>query len=123
MTKICTTREQSQILIELGIDRKTSDMFYWCGENLRIGGYKAQDEEFDIPAWSLSALLNLMPRLYEFENDPDDGGCQPNLCKGWNNNSWHIVYRSTIYITEWYENPVDAAFEMICWLLENKKIQ
>jgi hypothetical protein len=47
--------------MELGIDRKSSDMYYWCGSDLRIGGYKAQDEEFDIPAWSLSALMDVLP--------------------------------------------------------------
>ena len=61
MNKICTSQEQSQRLIELGFDRKSSDMFYWCGEDLRIGGYKAQSEEFDVSAWSLSALLELIP--------------------------------------------------------------
>lgn len=122
MNKICTTIEQSKKLLELGIDRKSSDMYYWCGSDLRIGGYRAQDEELDIPAWSIAALLALMPKLYEFENDPDDGGCQPNLCKGWDNNQWHIVYRSSIYITEWHDEPIDAAFEMVCWLKENKKL-
>jgi hypothetical protein len=63
-----------------------------------------------------------LPKLYEFENDPDDSGCQPNLCKGWDNNQWHIVYRSSIYITKWYNDPIDAAFEMVCWLKENGKI-
>ena len=60
-----------------------------------------------------------MPKLHEFENDPDDGGCQPNLCKGWDNNQWHVVYRSSIHITDWYDDPIDAAFEMVCWLKEN----
>ena len=75
-----------------------------------------------LPAWSLAALLGLMPKLYEYENDPEDGGCQPNLCKGWDNNQWHIVYRPSLYITDWYDDPLDAAFEMICWLKENGKI-
>ena len=39
--KIATSVEQSKKLLELGIDRNTSDMFYFCGEDLRIGGYKA----------------------------------------------------------------------------------
>lgn len=82
----------------------------------------AIDNNEIIPAWSLTALLGLMPKLYEFENDPDDGGCQPNLCKGWDNNQWHIVYRSSIYTTDWYDDPIDAAFEMVCWLKENGKI-
>lgn len=122
MERICTSIEQSKKLLELGIDRKTSDMYYWCGSGLRIGGYKAQDEELDIPAWSLAALLRLMPKIYEYENDPADGGCQPNLCKGWDNNQWHIVYSPSLYITDWYDDPLDVAFEVVCWLKENNKM-
>lgn len=124
MNKICTSLKQSKKLIELGIDVNTADMRYsplnpdipwvWVGKPLI--------EKDAIPAWSLAALLGLMPKLYEFENDPNDGGCQPNLCKGWDNNKWHVVYRSSIYITEWYNDPIDAVFEMVCWLKENKKI-
>ena len=144
MNKICTTIEQSKKLIELGIDVNTADMRYGYiapydySDRMFDGGYDEvpypkdflkrnpnfSENEYDgeLPAWSLAALLGLMPKLYEFENDPDDGGCQPNLCKGWDNNQWHIVYRSSIYITEWYDDPIDAAFEMIVWLKENGKI-
>ena len=128
MNKICTSIEQSLKLIELGIDVNTADMYY----PNRVGGhnYPLPIEckmglpllSQEIPAWSLSALLRLMPKLYDFEKYPDDGGCQPNLCKGWDNNLWHVVYRLSIYITEWYEDPIDAAFEMVCWLKENKKL-
>ena len=126
--KICTSLEQSKKLLELGIDINTADMFWDTlfakKPEAQVDNYHFIDEyddEHRVPAWSLSALLGLMPKLYEFENDPDDGGCQPNLCKGWDNNQWHIVYRSSIYITEWYDDPIDAAFEMVCWLLENMK--
>ena len=43
MNKICISLEQCRKLIELGIDRKTSDMYYWCGEELRIDGFKFFD--------------------------------------------------------------------------------
>lgn len=128
MNKICTTIEQSQKLIELGIDVKTADMDYVpCVNDMNeydyvVNIWNNEHEENWIPCWSLAALLELMPKLYEWENDPEDGGCQPNLCKGWDNNQWHIVYRSSIYITEWYDEPIDAAFEMVCWLKENGKI-
>lgn len=141
MNKICTSLEQSKKLIELGIDADTADMVYLRSYffeeseeyNLLVGsyyeGYAQKDDGslvplFDehIPAWSLSALLGLMPKLYD-EDDLNDGGCQPVLCKGFDNNMWHVVYRSTMYITGWYCEPIDAAFDMVCWLLENKKIQ
>ena len=125
MNKICTSQGQSKKLVELGIDTNTADMYY----DVNSYGIQGKPEvavgtvwKKDIPAWSLTALLGLMPRLYEFDNDPDDGGCQPNLCKGYNNNSWHVFYRSSIYITEWHEDPIDAAFEMVVWLKENRKI-
>ena len=128
MNKICTSIEQSKKLIELGIDVNTADMLWTYDftvndiNGLNVISTYLKPEEKDIPAWSLSALLELMPKLYEFEDDPDDGGCQPILCKGWDNNLWHIVYRSSIYNTEWYDDPIDAAFEMVCWLKENNKL-
>lgn len=144
MNKICTTIEQSKKLLELRIDRNTADMRYGYiapydySDRMFDGGYDEvpypkdflkrnpnfSENEYDgeLPAWSLSALLGLMPKIYEYENDPEDGGCQPNLCKGWDNNQWHIVYRSSLYITEWYDDPLDAAFEMVVWLKENNKI-
>lgn len=136
MNKICTSIEQSKKLIELGIDINTADLIYQPIMDIdsmsNVGFAKIplcfsfnEIKECNIqylPAWSLSALLELMPKLYEFEDDLDDGGCQPNLCKGWDNNLWHVVYRYSIYNTEWYDDPIDAAFEMVCWLKENKKI-
>lgn len=144
MNKICTTIKQSKKLLELGVDRNTADMRYGYiapydySDRMFDGGYDEvpypkdflkrnpnfSENEYDgeLPAWSLTALLGLMPKIYEYENDPEDGGCQPNLCKGWDNNQWHIVYRTSLYITDWYDDPLDAAFEMICWSKENNKI-
>ena len=121
MNKICTSIEQSQKLIELGIDVNTADIIY----NIFDVSYIRHDtpiDKYHTPAWSLTALMQLMPKLYD-ENDLNDGGCQPVLCKGFDNNMWHVVYRSTMYMTDWYYDPIDAAFHMVCWLLENKKIQ
>ena len=60
MNKLATSINQSERLIKLGIDTKTADMYYWCGGDLRIGGYRAMVKDFDIPAWSLAALLNTL---------------------------------------------------------------
>lgn len=130
MINICTSIEQSQKLIELGIDVNTADMMWddWSlideGWKLNVGYYPEIEKAYGrkcYPAWSLSALLGLMPKLYD-EDFINDGGCQPDLCKGFDNNMWHVVYRSTMYCTDWYCDPIDAAFDMVCWLLENKKI-
>ena len=119
-----TSIEMSKKLLELGLSPDTADMHYLkiIRENdvRYIPELLLDDNEYDIPCWSLGALLELMPKIQE---DEDDGGCYPNLCKGWDNDQWHCVYRSSIHITKWYDNPIDAAFEMVCWLLENEYIK
>ena len=69
MNKICTSLEQSKKLIELGIDVSTADM---CHEILQQEPqivYKThcrvKSLNDEIPAWSLTALLELKPK----END------------------------------------------------------
>lgn len=122
-SKICTSIEQSKKLIELGLDVETSDMFYWYGENIiRIGGNEAQSEYFDVPAWSLSSLLGLMP----FHIIEDNVRYEFQIVKGLNKEggTYKIKYKgyTSLFETIMYNNPIDAAFEMIVWLLENKKI-
>lgn len=105
MNKICTSLEQSKKLIELGIDRKSSDMYYWCGEDIRIGGYMAQDEELDIPCWSLTALLDVYPMVVGRDMDM--------YCCWQNSKNLHSRH---------YDNPIDACYEMILKLKENNLI-
>lgn len=125
--KSYTDLEQSRKLAEF-LPIESADMCY------RIVAYNPNDTheyqpycfvstlESDIPCWSLTALLEIMPKLYD-EDDINDGGCQPVLCKAFDNNMWHVIYRSTMYGTDWYCDAIDAAFDMVCWLLKNKKIQ
>ena len=66
-TKICTDIEQSEKLIEFGIDVNTADMchrFRWSNDSFILLPCAEKAREpitDDIPAWSLSALLKLMP--------------------------------------------------------------
>jgi len=107
MNKTCTSPEQSKKLIELGIDVKTADMFWADGERLAVWNNK--DEELDtsdVPAWSLSALMNLL----------DD---KAGLAKEYG--LWFCYDNGKSHCTKHCETQIDAAFEMVCWLLENKK--
>lgn len=118
-TRIATTIEQSKRLIELGIDVNTADMYWWHTslrnyiEAMDNGDF--DEEAGDIRAWSLSALLGLMPRIEYLKPMIDLG---PKL----DAEDVAIYYHSeeSPYIVR--DNPLDAAFEMVCWLLENKKI-
>lgn len=114
MNKICTDIEQSKKLIELGIDVNTADMYYFIVDSLkqqeinyaiRIG---MPIVKTDIPCWSLTALLGLIPKsIISTPNPFSDNYC----CR-------NIEFDMEFYAY----NPVDAAFEIVCCLLENKML-
>ena len=125
MNKICTSIEQSKKLIELGIDVNSADMVYHKELN---GTYSLRVVDnvlkYDIPAWSLSALLELMPSyLFEFER-----GIDLNLYPSINRKVWLCSYMPNVVenmktdkfkqITH-ADSLVDAVYDMIIWLKEN----
>ena len=73
MNQICTNKEQSSRLLEAGVNPKTADMYldeFECPvalEYRRIEGHVGQDMAF--PAWSLSALIDMMPKSYQDDID------------------------------------------------------
>lgn len=104
MNKICTSIEQSQKLIKLRIDVNTADMC-WQNNEFPIG-FNDNDA---VPAWSLSALLGLLfqPSLH----NTAFGGWRCDYYKG---PCWTLGESS--------DNPIDAVFNSVVSLLENKKI-
>ena len=125
MNKICTDIEQSNKFIELGIDINTADMYYHYDEDFNQfdlpqiiddgeGSFSAHYALFpdDIPAWSLSALLKLMPivngNTYTMNGTLDGGAI--------------ISHEELTCIVSQEDNPLDAVFEMIVRLKENNKI-
>ncbi len=114
--KSYTDLEQSKKLAEI-LPLESADMWYhghcspWKSER------KYDDEPcpfhsisptWDKPCWSLAALLELTPNdvsLLHFED------------------AYQAVYDIEPYhITPKFNNPLDAAFEMVVWLKENKKL-
>ena len=138
-SKICTTIDQCKKLLDLGIDINTAD--------LTVTNYPLQDgSRFDficcklpndtfpsitdgksekIPAWSLSALLELIPPYLGKFNDGIDFGFSKSM-----NGKWYSAHYiqldnsglATFTKTVTGNTSVDAAFEMVCWLKENGKI-
>lgn len=117
MNKICTSFKQSKKLIELGIDINTADMHYSTWTILNEGEYilspnqgetiEELQEDYGnqvIPAWSLSALLRLMPNFNMFKRTIE--------CRIETTN--HLIDKAC--------DPIDAAFEMVVWLKENGKL-
>ena len=132
MNKICTTIEQSKKLMGLGIDVSTADMFYAYRANIQTGewelsktpviidGSEKIDPVLDVPAWSLTALIGLIPKIIGDYNrifrmdvgDLDTSMWYDELGSGVDSDLPDVTMNSM----------VDTAFEMICKLKENNKI-
>lgn len=126
MNKICTDIRQSKKLIESGIDINTADTHYmyrhWEIDENTVGAQSDAGIGFSssfyhgadngkayhyIPAWSLTTLLNI---LVEQDFTIKAIGNKFNI---------DIPIR---HCKIWFSSLFDAAFEMVCWLLENKKM-
>lgn len=75
-TMVCTSIEQSNRLIELGINPKTADMGWFKAYSLReeiykpyIKGYKLENHQSDIPAWSIYKLIEIISIDITFKNE------------------------------------------------------
>lgn len=142
MNKICTSIEQSKKLIELGIDVNTADMWWaerYKGRTTMDFQYIVDEEPYyylsfikpsndnysqdtikDIPAWSLAALLNIIPQ--EIFN----GEYVINITEGCDEN-WVITYdhidnksHSFYGLSTGADNLIDVCYEMILKLNEQK---
>lgn len=108
-TQICTTREQSERLIELGLKRETADMS-WAGEVSQFYGdmvfaFAPDEWEDDVqPRWSLHRLISL---------------CDDTISI--NHNSCVITYcieRDFYGLPTIYDNMIDC----IMWLVSEGRI-
>ena len=118
--KAFTSLEQSKKLAEI-LSNETSDMYYWCGESIRFGGYKAQDKDYDVPCWSLAALLSVLPKKYYPIKDHETI-----LILGKPKDKWCVLYWDTTGMQHGEEtlgdNLIDACVDMIIKLKERNLI-
>ena len=69
-SQICTTKEQSQRLLELGLKPETADMGLAGDIPIAIEDWETQDTTLiDFPAWSLHRLLLLCDVTTMFARD------------------------------------------------------
>ena len=133
--KSYTDLEQSKVLAKM-LPIESADM-YWDYDVQKHEDYPMiMDDQFDnlcIPAWSLAALLDVLPNEiitdnrfechYQIHIRKYDGYDNTTLYQiAYGNNrgssgSWHDMIN-----TGEKENLIDAVFQMICWLKENKKL-
>ena len=135
-----TTIEQSDKLVELGIDSNTADLSYvmepvvvdgkvhYLDEyQLSVMNYPSAKEIFDKylsqhkpfagvkPAWSLTALLDIIPGKV-FDKEIGSGGLI--MYKTMNNDRYRFAYHG-IYTSNFHENQIEAAIEVLEWLFTN----
>lgn len=136
---ISTSIEQSQHLFKLGLDRETADM-WWIDDQL-----VAKSDKFDVPsndeettvhcAWSLSALLEVIPAMIVYPTWVDKRPTDVwfNLDKDCNSETkkqFYMCYYKSLDTHQLAKNtdpshssPIDAAYQMVCWLLEQGLIK
>lgn len=124
MNKFCTSIEESKKLMELGLDVNTADMFWDMAEPDKrrkpllgpISDYYDM-EDWAVPSWSLSALLEVMPKCI--------------IVKGENFYPYIVLLNVVSYgnaglqtlISFRRDTLFDSIFAMVCWLLENNFIK
>lgn len=70
-SQICTTKEQSERLLALGLKKETADMMYCKTSYGTFATAKDDDylEHLDFPAWSLHRMVQMMPSaVYQGES-------------------------------------------------------
>jgi hypothetical protein len=128
-SQICTSREQSERLLALGLKKETADMVWLnLGKKKNVWTCKVcidctpvYVENRSIPAWSLHRLLSLIPKDIEFQVSPMYGRnytlpielqitCELDICYiELNREEFKGFYGTDIY---------DSAIRCIEWLIK-----
>ena len=129
VNKAFTSLEQSKQLMKLGIGISAADMHYWETDVETFGKQSKQlntpDIGFDsnfyygtdngkiyhyIPAWSLDALLTIIAKQ------------NFTIKSSYIDEREYNIDIPCRHCKIWFPSLLDAAFEMIVWLKENKKL-
>lgn len=113
MTQVCTTIEQSKRLQELGISEDTSDMFHPTNFSFPRIYEDGDDLEVGLPAWSLGALVKLMPDTIILN---DRSCCELSVL------NMGVYYRLLTGI-DIIDNIFENCVSMMAWLVNHGYIQ
>ena len=138
--KYYTSIEQSKKLLKLGLNPESADFEYKCiGFTMHTtrptDGFKYQitlkeqniphEPKYNIPCWSLGALLEVMPHIIK-DNDYTN---EITLLLYPMQDKWFCVYNEldkdgySPYAEEKGTTPIEAAYFMAIYLLENGYIK
>jgi len=124
--KYYTSIEQSKKLLELGLDPNTADMEYLLhrddGSTVLGSPFikddlaeRGEERVFDyLPCWSVGALIDAMPMI-KYKDYPKE---YP-ILRHWDG----YQFDTYAHATQYYDNLIEAAYEMVIWLLKNNYIK
>lgn len=117
---ICTSVEQSQRLISLGLDIDMADLYYILRRNgePRLALFTSNIPEGmlnNLPAWSLSALINQLPQFITAENTDYCLMMTSDRIVYWNPNKDNLFETTQ-------DNLLEAVVETLAWLTEKGEI-
>lgn len=131
---IATTVEQSKHLVEIGIPMESADMTY---EKLAIGNNFSEELQYilcltqfrfysgiGVPAWSLSALLDLLPDMITVDNwdyDLDLQKCDNGYVVSYTYFPFADESEDLCYFKD--ETAVECVYRMVCWWFEWKDVK
>ena len=105
-SQICTTREQSDLLLALGLNKETADCALLpLTDKVTSVLVKptTNDIKFTIPAWSLGRLIKLMPRTAIMHTQEGDTSIDIDM------------YAIEILVSD---DPIAEAVSIIEWLIK-----
>ena len=107
-SQICTSREQSERLLALGLKKETADMYWsnvltngnreWLLIPIPIQAYT----EMEIPAWSLHRLIEMIQSIF----------VRVNLC------GWWVQIERKLFHEEYYGNKYNNLYENLIDCIE-----
>ena len=119
--KSYTDLEQSKKLVEI-LPIESADMYWKNGISDKyfqcftpfVRDATNMDYDYDVPCWSLAAMLDVLPILERKGYQKS----KPQLLYNVAINKW--IVDSHVYTTDAYNNPIDACYELILKLHEQK---
>lgn len=106
-SQICTTREQSERLLALGLKKETADMQLARTDAFKdielIIPFPPDEKGEDIPSWSLGRLIKLMPRTVIMHTQEGDTSIDIDM------------YAIEILVSD---DPIAEAVSIIEWLIK-----
>jgi hypothetical protein len=107
-SQICTTREQSERLLSLGLKKETADMVwthaYYGTWVVTASESPLYEEGESIPAWSLHRLCDMMPKNIAIDGDT----AYPLQIQKRSDGKWCVGYQG------WYDCVGDLYDSVIC---------